>query len=179
MLIETAGSLLAAICVLRAYATRLHISPHNPLGQFAAAITDWLVVPLRRLIPLRHAWDGASVLAAVVLALLTAVLYFVVVGRLNMPSPLTIAGVALVWLLRWTIWLAVALLILQAVLSWVNPYAPMAPVIQQLTTPLLAPIRRVVPLVGGVDLSPLILIVLLQAMLHLLDWVIAWPFAAF
>jgi YggT family protein len=177
MLIETAGSLLAALCVLRAYTLRLHVSPHNPVGQFTAALTDWLVLPLRKFIPVRRNWDGASLLAAALLALLTAGLYFLVLGRGTLPSPVTLLTVALVWLLRWSIWLAIALLIVQAVLSWVNPYAPLAPVIQQLTTPLLAPVRRLVPLVGGVDLSPLILIVALQALLHLLDWIVAWPFS--
>jgi YggT family protein len=59
-------------------------------------------------------------------------------------------------------------LIVQAVLSWVNPAAPIAPLINQLTEPLLAPIRRRLPLVGGVDLSPLVLILLAQLAVTLL-----------
>jgi YggT family protein len=59
--------------------------------------------------------------------------------------------------------------IVQAILSWVNPFAPLAPAIQQLTQPLLAPIRKVIPLIGGVDLSPLVLILVLQILLSLLD----------
>jgi YggT family protein len=61
------------------------------------------------------------------------------------------------------------LVIVQAILSWVNPFAPLAPAIQQLTQPLLAPIRKIIPLVGGVDLSPLALILLLQILLRILD----------
>jgi YggT family protein len=76
---------------------------------------------------------------------------------------------AAIWLVRWSIWLVVGLVIVQAILSWVNPYAPLAPAIQQLTQPFLAPIRRFVPLVGGVDLSPLVLIIVLQVLLMVVD----------
>jgi YggT family protein len=68
-----------------------------------------------------------------------------------------------------TIYLIIGLVIVQAILSWVNPFAPLAPAIQQLTQPLLAPIRKIIPLVGGVDLSPLALILLLQILLSILD----------
>ena len=49
MLIETAGSLFAAACMLRAYAWRVHLNPNNPLSQFVNALTDWLVNPLGKL----------------------------------------------------------------------------------------------------------------------------------
>jgi YggT family protein len=58
--------------------------------------------------------------------------------------------------------------VLLAVLSWVNPHAPIAPTVDALTQPFLSPIRRVVPLIGGVDLSPLVLILLLQVLLTML-----------
>jgi YggT family protein len=61
------------------------------------------------------------------------------------------------------------LVILQAILSWVNPYAPLAPAVQQLTQPILAPFRKIVPLIGGVDLSPLFLVILLQVLLIVFD----------
>jgi YggT family protein len=169
LLIETLGSLLAVACVLRAYAHRVHLNPRNPISQFVSALTDWLVGPLRRLIPPGRTMDWASVLAAVLVAMLTAVLFFVVLGGVSVPNPGSVLMLAFVWLVRWTVWLVIGLVIVQAILSWVNPYAPLAPAIQQLTQPFLAPIRRVVPLVGGVDLSPLVLIVLLQVVLMIVD----------
>jgi YggT family protein len=169
LLIETLGSLLAVACVLRAYAHRVHLNPRNPISQFVSALTDWLVRPLRRLIPPGRTMDWASVLAAVLVAMLTAVLFFVVLGGVTVPNPGSVLMLALIWLVRWTVWLVIGLVIVQAILSWVNPYAPLAPAIQQLTQPFLAPIRRVVPLVGGVDLSPLVLIVLLQVVLMIVD----------
>jgi YggT family protein len=102
-------------------------------------------------------------------ATLTALAFFTVVGGVSVPNPGAVLFLAVIWLIRWTIWLVIGLVIVQAILSWVNPYAPLAPAIQQLTQPFLAPIRRVVPLVGGVDLSPLVLIVLLQVLLMVVD----------
>lgn len=169
LLIETLGSLLAVACLLRAYAHRVHLNPHNPISQFVSALTDWLVKPLRRLIPVRRSMDWASVLAAVLVAALTALLFFVVVGGVSVPNPGAVLFLAVVWLIRWSLYLMMGLVIVQAVLSWVNPYAPLAPAIQQLTQPFLAPIRRVVPLVGNVDLSPLVAILLIQVLLMLID----------
>lgn len=169
LLIETAGSLLAVACVLRAYAHRIHLNPRNPISQFVAALTDWLVLPLRKMVVPTRTMDWASVIAAVLVALLTALLFYLVVGGVSVPDPAGVLLLTVMWLVRWTVWLVIGLVIVQAILSWVNPHAPLAPAIQQLTQPFLAPIRRVVPLVGGVDLSPLVLIVLLQVVLMIVD----------
>jgi YggT family protein len=75
---------------------------------------------------------------------------------------------ALRGLLRLAVYIMIAALILQAVLSWINPYSPIAAPAQQLTRPILDPIRRLVPLIGGVDLSPLVAVLLLQVVLMLL-----------
>lgn len=169
LVIESVGSLLSVACVLRAYAHRVHLNPRNPISQFVSALTDWLVVPLRKAIPLGRAMDWASVVAAVLVATLTALLFDIVFSGIGVPNPGSVLLQAVIWLVRWTVWLAIGLVLVQAVLSWVNPYAPLAPAIQQLTAPLLAPLRRVVPSIGGVDLSPLVLILLLQVLLMLVN----------
>ena len=168
MVIETVGSLLAVACVLRAYGHRVHLNPRNPISLFVSALSDWLVLPLRRLIAPTRTMDWASVLAAVLVAALTALIGQLLFSRASVPNPVTVLLSALIYLGRWTIWLAIGLVLLQAVLSWVNPYAPMAPAIRQLTEPLLAPFRKVLPAVGGFDLSPLALILLLQILLMVL-----------
>ncbi|MGH8691169.1 MAG: YggT family protein, partial [Burkholderiales bacterium] len=81
------------------------------------------------------------------------------------PGALTIAAVALVDMLRYSLYILVFAVIVQAVLSWVNPYTPLAPVFDTLTRPFLRPLRRIVPLLGSVDLTPLILLVILQVLL--------------
>jgi YggT family protein len=169
LLIETIGGLLAIACVLRAYAHRIHLNPRNPISQFVSALTDWLVNPLRRLLPASRNMDWASVLAGFLVAMLTALCYFVIVGGITIPNPGSVAFLAVVWLIRWSLYLVIGLVILQAVLSWINPYAPLAPAIQQLTHPILSPVRKVVPLIGNVDLSPLVVIILVQVLLMLID----------
>jgi YggT family protein len=169
LLIETVGGLLAVACILRAYAHRVHLSPRNPICQFINAVTDWLVLPLRRLVAPTRSMDWASVVAAVIVAGVVALLYFLISGAGRAPGPFEVILGAVFWLLNRTIYLIIGMVIVQAILSWVNPFAPLAPAIQQLTQPLLAPIRKIIPLVGGVDLSPLALILLLQILLSILD----------
>ena len=111
LVIETVGSLLAVACVLRAYAHRVHLNPRNPISQFVSALTDWLVLPLRRAIPPGRAMDWASVLAAVLVALLTGLLYFVVLGNVSVPNPGSVLLWATISLMRWTVWLAIGLVI--------------------------------------------------------------------
>jgi len=169
LLIETIGSLLATACVLRAAAWRFQLSPRNPLSQFVIAITDWLIKPLRRVLPASRSTDWTSLAAALLIAVVLAVLWTLIFARARMPAFGGVVLLATFWLLKWSLYLLMGLVLLQAVLSWVNPHAPVAPAIDQLTRPFLAPLRRVIPLVGGVDLSPLALIVLAQVLLTLLE----------
>ena len=164
-LIETLGSLLVSACVLRAVAWRVNLSPRNPINQFLIAATDWLVKPLRKLMPAARRTDWASIAAAVLVSLVLAVCWTLIFARGRPPAFGGVVMLALFWVLKWSLYLLIAMVILQAILSWVNPQAPIAPALDLLTRPFLAPFRRFVPLVGGVDLSPLVLIVLAQVLL--------------
>ena len=167
MLIETVASLLAAACVLRAYAWRAHLNPNNPLSQFVAALTDWLVKPLARVIKPTRAMDWPSLAAGTLVALLAAILFYLLSGFT--PEPLRVLVLALIWLIRWSLYLVMGILILMAVISLINPYAPLAPALNQLSAPILAPIRRVLPLVGSFDLSPLVAIIIIQILLMIVS----------
>ena len=173
LLLETLGSLLATACVLRAYLNWLGLGARNQVGQFVIAVTEWIVRPLRGVLPAARkgprSVDWASLVAALVLATVLAIVYIMIFGRGRTPAFGAVVLLAVFWLLKWSLWLLTAMVLLLAVLSWVNPHAPIAPTIDALTQPFLAPIRRIVPLVGGVDLSPLVLILLLQLVLTLLQ----------
>lgn len=169
LLLETLGSLLATACLLRAYMNRVGIGARSPVGQFVLAITDWLVRPLRRLLPAGRTTDWPSIAAGFLVSLVLAVLFVLLFGGGRFPAPGAVLALAVFWLVKWSLWLLMALVLLQAILSWVNPQAPIAPTIAALTRLFLAPIRRVVPLIGGVDLSPLVLILLIQVVLTLLQ----------
>ena len=147
----------------------LRVPFRNAVGEFIIAVTNWMVVPARRVIPSLAGLDVASLLLAWMLqALLLHVLYLIA-GLDFSPAPgiaaAILAGLALLDLARFTIYIFVFSLIVQAVLSWVNPYSPVAPMFDALTRPLLRPIRRFVPPLGNVDLSLLVLIVVLQVLL--------------
>jgi YggT family protein len=81
------------------------------------------------------------------------------------PSVGAILIMAVLMLVRMAIYLAIGVIILQVILSWVNPSSPATPVVSALTRPLLQPIQRVVPLIGNIDLSPLIALLVLQLLL--------------
>ena len=168
LLLETLGSLLSTACLLRAYINRVGVGARSPVGQFVIAITDW-PTGLRRLMPATRTIDWASIVAALVVAGVLAIVFVAMFGGGRLPSLVAVLILSLYWLVKWSLWLLTALVLLQAVLSWVNPHAPIGPTIAALTAPFLAPIRRIVPLIGGVDLSPMVLILLVQVVLTLLQ----------
>ncbi|MCL4748011.1 MAG: YggT family protein [Burkholderiaceae bacterium] len=164
-LVETLASLLATACLLRALAWRLQLSARNPISQFLIAVTDWLVKPLRRALPASRTTDWGSLVAALLISVVLALAWTLVFARGRPPAFGGVLLLAGFWLVKWSMYMLMGLVILHAVLSWVNPHAPVAPVLDQLTRPFLAPLRRVIPLVGGVDLSPLVVIILAQVAL--------------
>lgn len=161
LVVDTVGSLLAAACVLRLWMVWLGMALRDPVGHFVFTFTEWLVRPLRRIVPRRGHFDGSCLLAALLLALALAVV-FALLYALRTPSFGAVVLLAVLWLARWVLWLLIGSLLLQVILSWVNPHAPIAPMLHLLTEPLLSPIQRRLPRLGGVDLSPLIVILLAQ-----------------
>jgi YggT family protein len=155
----------------------------NPLSQAILALTDWAVKPLRRVLPGFRGVDWSTL----VLAYVAQFLWLLATTLLLAGGPWTggafalLAVMAVIELIKTTIWLLIIVVIVQAVLSWVAPDGPLAGLLNALTFRFLAPIRRVVPPIGGtLDLSPLILIVILQLILMLpMRWLEAAIAAAF
>jgi YggT family protein len=159
-LLDVAAGLLGGTCLLRLYMQYQRVPFGNPVGRFVFAFTDWLVLPLRRVLPAVRRVDTASLVAAYLVQLLQVALLWMVAGR---PGDLAwLPVLALFELLRLVISALTALVIVYAVLSWVNSDSPMADIVDRLAAPLLRPWRRIIPLVGGIDLSPLAFLVALQ-----------------
>lgn len=169
-LLDTIGGLLAMACLLRAYMYWLRMGARDPVGHFVTAITDWLVKPLRRVTPEPRAHDWASLLAALLVAMLLAVAVIVLSTGAGAPVPAlgSVLLAAVYWLFKSAVFLLFMLVIASVILSWVNPHAPIAPTVSALTDPFLAPLRRVIPSIGGIDLSPMILIIGLMFLQELL-----------
>ena len=164
LLLEVATGVVGGSCLLRLYMQQQRIPMSarsgNPLGRFVFALTDWLVLPLRRVLPAVGALDTASLVAAYLLQLAQFTLLWLLAGASDGLFAVPILagfGVA-----RLAISGLTGLLIVYAVLSWVQTASALVDVVERLCAPPLTPIRRLVPLVGGVDLSPLVLLVLLQ-----------------
>ena len=164
LLLEVAAGLLAGTCLLRLYMQyqRIPMSTRsgNPLGKFIFAATDWLVLPLRRVIPAAGRWDLSSLVAAYLVQLVEFVILWALSGMGG--SVLSVGVLAAFGVVRLAISGLTVLVIVYAILSWVQTQSMMADILERLVMPVMAPIRRVVPLVGGIDLSPLVLLLLLQ-----------------
>jgi len=159
LVIDLVAGLFAGVLLLRCWMQIVRVRPPQQIAQFTFQLTDWLVKPLRRVIPGVGGIDWASLLSAYAIALISALL------KLWMTLHLfsgVIFLLAFLTLLQWIIYGWTGLLILEVIFSWVNPHAPLAPFVQALNAPLLRPIRRVIPLIGGLDLSPMALFILLQ-----------------
>ena len=173
-LLDTAFGLLTYAFLLRFAMQWLRAPFRNPVGQALTALTDWAVKPLRRALPGFRGIDWSTLLLAWIAqyAWLVAVALLLSRGGLDGTALLTLAVLAVVMLIKAAVWLLIIVVLAQAILSWVAPDGPLAGLLNALTYRFLSPIRRRLPPLGGtLDLSPLIVIVLAQLVLMLpLQW---------
>ena len=164
-LLDVVAGLLGGACLLRLYMQYQHIPFGNPVGRFVFALTDWIVLPLRKLLPKTRKLDLSSLVAAYLLELAQFGLLWLLSRHMN---PGVVPVLALFGLLRLVVSGMIGLVIVYAILSWVQADSPIVDVIDRLCAPLLRPFRKLIPLVGGFDLSPLALLVVLQICTFLL-----------
>jgi YggT family protein len=166
-LVDTIVAFFVFLLLARFHFQWLRVPFRNPVGEFVLATTSWLVVPTRRFVPGLAGLDLPTLLLAWLLQALGLWAQAAMLGA--EPGALTVAAIALVDVLRYSLYLLVFAVIVQALLSWINPYTPLAPVFDVLTRPFLRPLRRVVPLAGNIDLTPLILLVILYVLLIMVN----------
>ena len=157
LIVDAVATILGGILLLRFWMQAIRVRPPASVAQFTFTLTDWLVRPLRRIVPGVGGYDWASLMGAFLVVLLATSVIL-----LTGASGEAMFLLALYRFLTWIIYGFIALLIVEAIFSWVNPHAPLAPFVRALNDPLLRPLRRVVPLVGGLDLSLLVALILLQ-----------------
>ncbi|CAN7151980.1 YggT family protein [Acidovorax sp. LjRoot117] len=168
-LLDVVGGLLTGACLLRLYMQWQRIPFANPVGGLIFALTDWLILPLRKVIPPVGRLDVSSLVAAVLLQLTQYFLLALLLGAVGAASAWAwLPWLALFGLARVAVSGLIGLLIVYAVMSWVQARSPLSDVIAQLCEPVLRPFRRIIPLVGGIDLSPLAVLVLLQVVMIVL-----------
>ena len=168
-LVDSVLSFLVYAFLLRVLLQLSRADFRNPLAQAILALTNWLVMPLRRVLPPAGRFDTASFVALVAIQLVaTLVMFRLRAGALPPAFPLVVA--ALRSLAHSTLLLYTILIFVYALLSFVAPGArsPATSLLASLCEPLLRPLRRVLPVVGGIDFSPLVAIVGLTALRILL-----------
>ena len=168
-ILRTLFDLYVLVFVLRLLMQWVRVDTRNPFVQFILRVTNPLVMPLRRLLPPVGRLDSATLMALLGLQMLGTVLItqLACIGRPGMVPILllTVLGVArlILTVYFWTV-------IIYTVLSWVSAggYNPAAALVSALAEPLLKPVRRVIPLIGGLDLSPIFVLIGLQALMMVL-----------
>ncbi|NLY26810.1 MAG: YggT family protein [Alcaligenaceae bacterium] len=164
-------SALGILLIARAWIFAIRLHPFNPYSQAILRATDWLVHPIRKVLPPGNRIEWSSLVAGWLVALVYLLLTWAVLVQqlppVAMLPPALIAAV--LTLAKWAFNVVLWATLIQALLSWVNPMAPVMPFLQTFTAPLLNPIRRILPNLGGFDLSPLVLLILAQIAIMLLQ----------
>lgn len=168
-LLNTLFGLLTLAFLLRFYFQLTKVSFKQPTVQMIVTLTNFAVLPMRRVVP---SWGKFDILT-LLLAFLTQLILTIATLWIK-DFPLLIAGnavwlaivaMALIGILSLSITIFMYAMLIQAILSWVNPYTPIAPILNDLTSPILRVLRKFIPTAGNVDLSPLVFIITAQLVL--------------
>jgi len=170
-LLHTILGLFTIAVLLRFYLQLTNAPFHNPVSQTIIALTNFAVRPIRRVMP---SWDGLD-LSTLFLAYFSQLLLHLGL-LLTRDFPLFVAGqsvwfailgLALVGIIKFSIYIFLYAVILQAILSWFHQQTIISPVLYALTRPVMRPVQNLVPRLGGVDLSPLVIFIIAELILIL------------
>lgn len=173
--LETFFGLFSLALLLRFYLQAVRAPVRNPLSQFIVALTNFAVVPARRVVPGLWGYDLSSLLLAWITeaVLITAVMMLkgYPIGAAGGMAIAALCALAALSLFRTFLYIVMVAVFAQAVLSWIGPQGPALPLLSALTRPLTRVFQRRIPPIGGVDLAPLFVLVICQVLLM-------WPVAS-
>ncbi len=157
-LVQAAFGVYALIVILRFLLQALHADFHNPVSQFVVKVTAPLLNPIRKLVPAIRGYDTASLVLAWMLKTAELSIVGALIGASAFPATLLWSLPALVSLIINVFLFSILIVV---VLSWINPqgYNPATVILHRITAPLLEPARRMLPSLGGLDLSPMLVMV--------------------
>lgn len=165
-LINTVFDLYLFVLVVRIVLVYVRSNYFEPVTQFVVKLTDFLVTPLRRIIPNIGRFETASIILLLVLELIKFLLISSLsIGIPNILGLFILAFADAIKIILTTFFYAI---ILQAIISWFQPYSPVGRVLNQFTAPIMQPLRRIIPTVGGIDITPIPAIILIQLTIMLL-----------
>lgn len=162
-LTKTFTDLYLLVVLLRLLLQYVRADFYNPFSQFVVQATNGLVRPMRRLVPSIGKLDLATLIVLVVLEIVVTFLLLMLL-RVQVP-PLTLLWLSALRLVSLLIWAYTLAIFVTIILSWVAPgsYSPIGVVASQISEPLIRPFRRILPVMGGLDFSPAVALVLLYA----------------
>ncbi|ABI60369.1 YggT family protein [Nitrosomonas eutropha] len=168
-LLDTVLGLFSLALLLRFYVQWSRIPYFHPVSRFLVTVTDFIVRPARRVIP---SWRGLD-LSTFVLAWLAQFIILISINLLaDSGASVSIFAfilLAFIKLASMTLNILFITIIAQALLSWINPHSPLAPVLESFTGPVLEPLRRFIPPIANFDLSPLFALILLQVLMMVVE----------
>jgi YggT family protein len=168
-IVGSIGQLYAFVLILRLLLPWFRADFRNPLAQGILRITSPLVVPLRRVLPSVGRIDTATVVVTFFVLYLTLLLVSLILGL--RPGPAILALSAIMYIPLLILRLYIFLIIVRVVLSWVAPqgYNPAIALFYTLTEPVLRPFQRLIPRMGGFDLSPIFAIIVVGALIRVVQ----------
>ena len=167
-LIDTLLSLALFVVLARLLLQWARADFRNPLAQFVVRLTNPLILPMRRVLPPVRKVDTASVIAVLLVAIIKVGVYFALAGLGQPGVELWVRAVA-IELAETLLWFYFYAILLYALLSFIAPggYSPLQSILTSLCEPLLRPIRRLIPPIAGIDLSPFWAMLAIQVILRL------------
>jgi len=156
------------IVLLRFWMQWVRADFRNPFGQFIITVTNPIVIPLRKILPRIGSIDTSTVLLAYLIALLKVYLLYLF-SRVS-PTLIPLLVYTLGEVIQHGIFILFAAIFIQIVVSWINPhsYHPIVNIARAIAEPIMAPARKIIPPIGGLDLSPILVIIFLQLSLKLI-----------
>lgn len=173
-LLDSIATAFVAVLLLRFHLQITRASYNNPLSQFSMTLTDFAVKPLRRIIPGLWGLDLATLMVAWLVEFLLISLVVVLSGRAAEFGLALTGGVALaalMELIKIALWMVILLQFMLFVISLVNPYSPYMSLLNAMNRPFARPVQKVVPPIGNIDLSPMVIVLICSVLLQfILPW---------
>ena len=163
-LISTLFSLYILVVMLRFILGAVRADFYNPVSQFLVRVTNPLLVPMRRIIPSIRQYDTSALLLMLLLQLLSLTIVVLLRGASVPFLALLLAAIGELVILAFNVFIFA--IVIQVIISWVNPgnYNPVNALLNNITSPVLRPIQKLIPPISGMDLSPLVALIGLQVM---------------
>jgi len=174
LLIQTLCQLFLLALIMRVLLQLARADSYNPISQFLIKVTQPLLKPIRRFIPSIGKVDTATIIAILLIQMLTTAALVALQGY-SIPNPLDLLSWAVLGTLGMLINIYFIAILASIIISWVAPgsYNPLILLLHQLTEPVMAPFRKIVPAMGGLDLSPIFVFLTINVLQIMLSHIAA------